>query len=253
LEWLASGELAEEQRLLGEDHVRECPACRRELASWRALLALAAGPAAQAEAECQSIDWDAVTGKIVAKINRQTMSGRQQVKRHIHVFQPLAAAAALLMVIGLGIYFWTHVRTETFLLKPSDRLSASVAARLQSGLAREEVSTYLRQSQLMLTDLLKDCASEDVAPWEIRLYSRQAKALLMKKKYFQQYLSEVEWSKIRNVSERIDWLNYEILQLEDRQLCRQINRLQQIMESENLLLKIRLVEKEFARQTYREV
>jgi len=85
------------------------------------------------------------------------------------------------------------------------------------------------------------------------LYSRQAKELLLKKKYFQQSLPAVEWLKVRRVSERIDWLNYEILQLEERQLCSQIDRLQRIMENENLLLKIRLLERDLSDQPYQEV
>ena len=105
----------------------------------------------------------------------------------------------------------------------------------------------------MFTDLLKDCASEEVAPWEIRLHSRQAKELLLKKKYFQQNLQAVELLKVRNVSERIDWVNYEILQLEDRQLCSQISRLQQIMENEKLLLKIHMLERDLSYPPYQEV
>ena len=92
-----------------------------------------------------------------------------------------------------------------------------------------------------------------MAAWEVRLVSRQAKDLLMKKKYFQQNLPALEWLRIRNVSEKIDWLNYEILQLEDRQLCSQIGRLQRIMENEKLLLKIRLLEKDLSDQPYLEV
>ena len=105
----------------------------------------------------------------------------------------------------------------------------------------------------MFTDLLKDCHREEVAAWEINLYSRQAKELLLKKKYMQQNLPAVEWFKVRSVSERIDWLNYEILQLDYRQLCAQIGRLQRIMEGEKLLLKIRLLEREFSLPSYQEV
>ncbi|MEI6614829.1 MAG: hypothetical protein WCL37_08015, partial [Chrysiogenales bacterium] len=90
-------------------------------------------------------------------------------------------------------------------------------------------------------------------PWEIRLYSQKARELLLKKKYFQQNLPAQEWLKVRNVSERIDWLNYEILQFDDQQLCSQINRLQRIMENERLLLKIRLLERDLSYQPYQEV
>jgi hypothetical protein len=120
-------------------------------------------------------------------------------------------------------------------------------------LAREEVVSYLRQSQMMFTDLLKDCRREEIAAWEVNLYSRQAKELLLKKKYVQQNLPATEWFKVRSVSEQIDWLSFEILQLDNRPLCGQIDRLQRIMESEKLLLKIRLLEKEFSLPSYQEV
>ena len=253
LEWLAAGEIGDRQRLWAEDHLRECAACRQELAGWQALLA-AASKRAAAETECQAIDWDAVSGRIMRKIDRA--DGAVKIpprRRRIFFFAPLTAATALLLALGLGIFFWTRPRPEVVPWPDGDRISSAAVSRLQSGLAREEVITYLQQSQLMLTDLLKDCASEEVAPWEIRLYSQKAKELLLKKKYFQQNLPAVEWLKVRNVSERIDWLNYEILQLEDRQLCSQINRLQRIMENEKLLLKIRLLERDLSDQPYQEV
>ena len=251
LEWLAADELDDDRRQLAEEHVRACPGCRRELADWRSLLAASGRPDAETLAELQAIDWDGVTAKIMAGIDARPAPSRRAAP--VLSFAFWAAAAVLLVVVGLGLFFWTRAGSASFPLDGNSRLSASAATRLQSGLAREEVISYLRQSQLMFTDLLQDCTSDEVAPWEIRLYSRQAKELLLKKKYFQQSLPAVEWLKVRNVSDRIDWLNYEILQLEDRQLCGQINRLQRIMENENLLLKIRLLEKDLSFQPYQEV
>ncbi len=258
LEWLAADELDDDRRQRVEEHLSGCPACRKELAAWRSLLAAAAMPAAEAEAELQAIDWQAVTAKIVAGVETRPAPRRTA---PLFSFAFLAAAAVLAVVVGLGLFFLARPRTVTLPGQGGNplngdlrgRLSAAAATRLQSGLAREEVIYYLQQSQLMFTDLLKDCASEEVAPWEIRLYSRQAKELLLKKKYFQQNLPAGEWLRVRNVSERIDWVNYEILQLEDRQLCSQINRLQQIMENEKLLLKIRLLERDLSYPPYQEV
>ncbi|HEX7502840.1 MAG TPA: zf-HC2 domain-containing protein, partial [Acidobacteriota bacterium] len=71
LEWLAADELEDGRRRLAQAHLRECPACRRELAAWRSLLASAAAPAAAIEAEVRSIDWDAQAGKIVAGVEGQ--------------------------------------------------------------------------------------------------------------------------------------------------------------------------------------
>jgi len=253
LEWLAAGEIGDQERLRVEAHVRECSACRSELSGWRSLLAAAGSRTAGAEAECQAIDWQAVSERIMKQISHADVVMRMPPRQRIYSFASLTAAVAMLMVIGLGIFFWTRPRPQVVPRPDGGMLSPAGISRLQSGLAREEVIAYLQQSQLMFTDLLKDCAGEDVAPWEIRLYSRKAKELLLKKKYFQQNLPAVEWLKVRNLSERIDWLNYEILQLEDRQLCSQINRLQRIMENEKLLLKIRLLERDLSFQPYQEV
>ncbi|HEX7503342.1 MAG TPA: hypothetical protein VF451_07955, partial [Acidobacteriota bacterium] len=251
LEWLAADELEDGRRRLAQAHLRECPACGRELAAWRSLVASAAAPAAVIDAQVRAIDWDALAGKIVAGVEGQGVRRRRPPA--IVSLPFLAAAAVLAVVIGLGVFFWARSSGASLPPRPGDRLAAGAMARLQSGLAREEAVAYLQQSQLMLTDLLDGCVNEKMAPGEIRLYSRQAKQLLLKKKYFQPYLSETSWAKVRSVSERIDWLNYEILQLDERQLCGQIGRLQKIMEDERLLLKIRLAEKELAFQPYQEV
>jgi len=250
LEWLAADELDGDRRRLAEEHVRVCPDCRRELADWRSLLAASGGPDTETVAELQAIDWDGVTAKIMAAIDARPAPSR---RAPVLSFAFLAAAAVLLVLVGLGLFIRTRTGSVSIPLDGNGRLSASTATRLQSGLAREEVISYLQQSQLMLTDLLSDCTSDDVASWEVRLYSQKAKELLLKKKYFQQSLPAMEWLKVKNVSERIDWLNYEILQLEDRQLCSQITRLQRIMENENLLLKIRLLERDLSYRPLLEV
>jgi AcrR family transcriptional regulator len=249
LEWLAADELADRQQPAVEAHLRACPACRRELAEWRALLAAAAQRPAALRAEIRSIDWDGVAERIMAGVERQ---GAPR-PRPVFALPWLAAAATLIALIGLGIFFWTRAGAGHAVRESLGPLSPAAAAHLQSGLARGEMISYLQQSQLMLTDLLQDCASDEAQAWEIDLYSRQAKELLLKKKYFQQTLPAADWLKVRSLSERIDWLNYEILQLQGDQFCGQVSRLQRVMERENILLKIRLLEKDLSAKPYQEV
>ena len=253
LEWLAADEIADRERLRADAHLRECPACRRELSGWQALLAAAGERKAIAAAESRGIDWDLVSERIIRRIEPKANVLEMPVRRRIFRFAPLATAATLLLLVGAGIFLLIRTRPGIPGGPEDGGISPAAVSHLQSGLAREEVISYLRQSQLMFTDLLNDCAGEEMASWEVRLVSRQAKELLMKKKYFQQNLPALEWLKVRDVSEKIDWLNYEILQLEGRQLCGQIGRLQRIMEKEKLLLKIRLLEKDLSDQPYLEV
>ena len=211
LEWLAADELGAAERLQTEAHLRECPACRRELSDWRTWLAAAGRRAGQAAAECQAVDWDAVSAKIMGRLEGLDKVVAMPGRRRGFNFAALATAASLLLLLGAGMFFLTRTRLENPAVPGNGMIVAASVSHLQSGLAREEVLSYLRQSQLMFTDLLKDCRSEEVAAWEIRLYARQARELLVKKKYFQQNLPALEWLKVRSVSERIDWLNYEIL------------------------------------------
>lgn len=241
LEWLAADELADDRRREVEAHLGACPECRLELSAWQSLLAAAAEPALAARRQIAAIDWDAVADGIMARVGEAAAPRRRPL-----LFTLLGAAAALVVVIGLGVFFWPRSGGLTLPAGSGERLTPAAVTHLRSGLARAEAVAYLQQSQVMLTGLLQDCANEEMAPWEIRLASRQARELLLKKKYFRQHLSELEWSKVRSVSERIDWLSYEILQLDERQNCAELSRLQRIMEHERLLLKIRLVEGEFA-------
>lgn len=248
LEWLAADELSGARRQALEKHLGSCPACRMELEVWRSLLADADIPAAEAEAAASGVDWTAFSGRILAAAEGRHVAAQ----RPALALSPawLAAAAALAAVAGLGLFFLGRFTAAIVPAPPGREGLASAVTQLQSGLARQEAVSYLQQSQLMFVDMLKDCPGEEMAVMDLRLYSRQAKELLLRKKYIEQNLPPVEWLRMRPVSERIDWLNYEILQLEERGLCGQIQRLQRLLENERLLLKIRLLERELSAKPY---
>lgn len=243
LEWLAAEEIADDRRQAVLAHVSACSACRRELADWRALLAAAAEPDPALEAEMQGIDWDSLSARIAARGAAAGMAVLP-IRRHLAALMPWAAAA-LIVAAGLIAFLRFPLRRAA---PPASGADSAVIDHLQAGLARQEVIRYLQQSQLVFTDLLRECSGPQAAAYELRLYAQEAKDLLLKKRYFQQNLSSVEWLRVSPISAKIDWLSYEILQLEERQLCGQILRLQKVMEEEKLLLKIRLLEKDLSSQ-----
>ena len=196
----------------------------------------------------RTVDWPAVSGRILAAAEGRRVAAQ----RPAPAWSPawLATAAALAAVAGLGLFFLGRSTAPVVPAPPEPQGLASAMAHVQSGLAREEAVSYLQQSQLMFVDLLKDCPGEELAAMDLHRYSRKAKELLLRKKYIEQNLPPVEWLRMRQVSERIDWLNYEILQLSAQMLCGQIQRLQRLLENERLLLKIRLLERELSAKPY---
>ncbi len=252
LELLAAGELDAKRRRRVESHLAACPACRRALAAWRALLAAAAVPAAEMEAAMESVDWAETAERVAAAVERRRFAVRRS--GPALSWPRLAAAALLAMAAGLGLFFLGRATAPRAGGGASgEDAAAAVLARLRGELAREEAGAYLRQSQLLLTGVLRSCDHGGVASWEMRQATVQARELLMKKRYFRQGLSTLEWEKVQPVSERIDWLSYELLRLGEEGSCADIARLQRELKDEKLLLKIRLLRDEFAARTRLEV
>lgn len=251
LELLAAGELEGTRRRRVESHLDACPACRRALAAWRSLLAEAVVPDAEMDAALESVDWPEVMERIVAAAGRRRLA----VRRHGPALSwpRLAAAAVLATAVGLGLFFLGRATAPRPGGGSGGDAAAAVLARLRGELAREEAGAYLRQSQLLLTGVLRSCDGGDVAPWEMRQATGQARELLMRKRYFRQGLSALDWQKVQPVSERIDWLSYELLRLGEEGSCADIARLQRELENEKLLLKIRLLRDEFVARTRLEV
>ena len=251
LELLAAGELEGRRRRRVERHLGACPDCRLELAAWHSLLTEAAVPAAEMDAAMETVDWPAVADRIVAGAKRRHFTVRRP--RPVLSWPRLAAAAALATVVGLGLFFLGRATAPRNGDHGGNGAAAAVLARLHGELAREEAGAYLRQSQLLLTGVLRSCDGGDVAPWEMRQATGQARELLMKKRYLRQGLSALEWENVQPVSERIDWLSYELLRLGEEGSCADIARLQRELGNEKLLLKIRLLRDEFAARPRLEV
>ena len=164
-----------------------------------------------------------------------------------------ATAATLIVLIGLGAFFWTRPGVRRGAAEGPGRLSPTAAAHLPVGLGPGRDDLLFAAKPADADRPAPGLRRRQHASLEINLYSRQAKELLLKKKYFRQNLPATDWLKVRNISDRIDWLNYEILQLRGDQFCGQVDRLQRIMERENILLKLRLLEREIAAGAYQEV
>jgi len=244
----AAGELSLPESEALQDHLRSCPECRGEMAQWQRLLRAAARRGDKNRQAAESIDWDGFQQSIIERIRRREAAENdiQPFRRRL-LWRPVAAtlAAAAVFVV---IFF--HFRPA-----PLPRAGGSgfdlppgTIETMENSMARQEILGYLSQSQMVLTDLLETCAegAPDAGAWETRLHARKARDMLLKKKYCNDYLEQLPFSKAKSLCDQIDFLFSEVAQLPPTERCAVINHLQEMTRRENLLLKIRLLEKDLS-------
>jgi hypothetical protein len=105
---------------------------------------------------------------------------------------------------------------------------------------------YFQKTQLLLTDLMRQCEEDGTASWTTGLNRERARTLLNKNRYFNQDLSNPQLLSTRQLLKKIEWLLYEMLTLDEEASCDQLYRLQDYIRQERLLLKLRLVGKDIS-------
>jgi hypothetical protein len=158
-----------------------------------------------------------------------------------------AMTGIFLLGIWLG-YLIFHV-TPTGSSGPfTSRLSSPKSSldRLENTLARKAVASYFDQTQLVLTDLMKQCSTNGSFSLQNQVDMRRVRALLGKSRYFRENLNNPQLLSSKPLLKKIEWLLYEILMtdMEEDISCKKLQQLQNYIKQERLLFKIRLVGKD---------
>jgi len=247
----AAGDLAATEMEKVAGHLRQCLPCRTENDALRNLASGTVKLNDQCDRIMAGMDWERSVDRIMALIPADKEENRTPAVPRGGVFavswRPAAAAAALLSVgILLGYLLFHRPATRPPLIeKPGDLNTAS----LEIALARREIGNYFQGTQLVLTDLLKECAPAGQggqSDWQNVRIKARARELLQKGHYVSQNLDDPRLVSVKNLLQQTELLFYEILALDDRSSCAELKRLQTLIEQERLLLKIRLVEKDLA-------
>jgi hypothetical protein len=152
-------------------------------------------------------------------------------------------AAVLIFGVFLG-YLLFHTSPGKSLYQPQASIQQASLARLETTLAEREIVNYFEEAHLVLTDLMRSCDANGAAVYPDRLNRSQVKLLLNRSKYFSRELDSPRLLISKGLMKKIEWLLYEILTLEDSISCTQLQQLQDYIRREQLLLKIRLMEKD---------
>lgn len=239
-----------------EAHVGTCPQCRKEYAVLQKIYGVTRDINEAAESSMETVDWEANAERI-ARIARAARFKRSARDRAFS-FNPFnfnwgPAVPALAGVFVLGILlgyllFYTPVPPG---FSPTGGTAAprnadTTLARLETTLAKREMRGYFQQTQMLLTDLMRQCDDDGTASWNTGVNRRQVRTLLNKNRYFNQDLSNPQFLSTRRLLKKIEWLLYEMVALDDGASCEQLQRIQEFIRKERLLLKLRLVGKDIS-------
>ncbi len=208
----------------------------------------------QVEDEAQllmdSIDWDKnaelITDSIgIKRFKPPTASRGFSLRTLSWKLAVPALTCFFLMGIWLGYLMFSNAPTTTV---PSDLVPGQdiSLARLENTLARKEMAGYFKQSQVLLTDLMRQCDDTGTSGPTDGLNIRRVKTLLNKNHYLSRDITDPQLLSSRKLLKKIEWLLYEMVSMEegDGTDCNKLQQLQDYIRQERLLLKLRLVGKD---------
>ena len=154
-------------------------------------------------------------------------------------------AAVLLLGIWLGYLLFYNAspgRIDRELEKEPEARFA--LARLETTLAKKEMQGFFQQTQMLLTDLMRECEEDGMATWTAQVNRERVKTLLDKIRYFNQDKDNPQLLSTRPLLEKLESLMFEILTLNEEVSCHKFQRIRDYIRRERLLLKLRLVSKD---------
>jgi hypothetical protein len=251
------GELSPRENEWVEEHLHNCAVCSEEYEALRRILGSIDESDRETDEVMGQMDWDSMAGEIAGMVRREAESrkplsvvneGERDASRNRvwKTWGPMAAVFLLGLFLGYVLFYSPGMRPVTQGVGPvTDEVSL---ARLETALDEKEALDYLKQTQLLLTDIMEQPAqATPAALGDSTLDSSRARGLLEKNRYVSQNLDRSRLASARNVLEKTRFLLTEIVMM-DELTPEQLQLLRDYVKQERLFLKIRLVEKELTGQ-----
>ena len=245
------GELKEEERERFLSHLKGCLHCQRELQDFRAMTEKAEALRADIQEAVNSIDWESLPSKITAAVLEKNSQPSQVgwLVRFLRIafqpkLRPVYAGLLAGVIIGSLATFLIFQRSsvkergETQFIVTHDFLE-----KVEIEMARRETLDYLDKSQYLLLDFVQYSPDKE----ELRkseLAFDKARDLLSKKKYINPQLTKFQMAKAKEICDQIELLFYELTQMSEQLTNEDLERIQRLIEENQLLLKIKLLKKE---------
>jgi hypothetical protein len=194
--------------------------------------------------EANKIDWEENALKIIRKTKIEDVSSKSTTKGFSDWFfkAPYKLGFAVISIIAFGLIFlFLMNRNEPMNEQPI--IPANSVENMENTLAKNETVEYLRQSSIILSSVA-NMTTRRLNNDDLKQNAKQAKNLLLKKKYLNRNLNNYELSNAQSICNQVEYLLYDISQIKNSSDTDSLNSLKNIIQDKKIMLKIKLVQAE---------
>jgi hypothetical protein len=240
-----SDELGMDESRIVKAHIKKCHSCQTEYLQIQKTF----GGIGYLMEECNQAVKAEKWERVAPGPDKTPILSKPKGRTHSLFFFPgwkaSSFALASVFIMGLMVGYFIFHSSES----PETQLKGSITNglalnRIEATLSRKQALDFFKQTQLLLTGVMEQCHIRSGTPLNPNFSVKQIRILLKKNRYFTQDLNSPELMSSKNLLNRIEFVLYEMLTMDEQITCEDLHRLQQLIQHERLLLKIRLIEKE---------
>ncbi len=209
-----------------EEHLIECKECKDLFVYLRSINSASEAIKDKIEEEMEKIDWRRVEREIIDKVKEESRRPLP-ITPLTNLLSPkylIPSMAILIILISVFIY-------KASIPKKRDLFSSSqlVFERMEKVSAKNEILKYFEDSGLLLSNLMEKGGMDKHS-------LEKSKELLLKKRFINQYLDD--FPNAKRIASKIDLIFMEFQMEEEK------DEIREIIDKDNLILKINLVKDE---------
>jgi hypothetical protein len=240
-----------EDRIRWKEHLAMCADCRRHWDEAEAIIRSAGDLQADARRAMAEVDWETLSERIAdaALARPRTVAAAipaRPAPRSLAWRPVFAGALGGLLIGGAAMFFILRSRGVAPMPGPAVQASGEFINRVEMTLAKRDTLDYLAKSQALLLDFAQTPPDQAGRVLQGESALRRTRDLLSKKRLLNAHLDNGSIAKAREICDQIERLFVELSQISSELSAEEAARIQRFVEDKNLLLRIKLLQRELA-------
>ncbi len=213
-----------------KNHMENCTECK-EFQDYLTLIdAITKDKRREIENEMKKVEWESFERAIFEKIQKESRAQARNIPILNLLSLKYLAPALILLTLSLSLYLF-RPSLPIFNKKGDSYSSELIFERMEKVSAKNEIIKYLEESHLFLMNL------KDKSPLDEENLSRKSEEMIFKKRYINNYLKE--FPNAIELATKLDFIFMEYKKENEER-----EKIHQLIEKENLILKIKLIKDE---------